>query len=205
MTAADEEVVVKPAVLKPQQPKDAASLINQGRRAFPSRDEEDHEAAAEMQISKDKRAIELARKSHAQVDRSGWREKALRAFSFIDKHSDVADVVVIPVAMADLAHDSVTLGGINRAAVVGADQAKEMFGKLGIPAHTLGPRDITIIPIVGGSVLPLTGGSLPTPWMTVHTIFDDLAPNEGMPECSRVLEEVYELIGTKLSLGLLIN
>lgn len=205
MSAADEEVVVKPAVLKPQQPQDAARLIRQSRRAFPSRDEEDHEAATEKQISKDKRAIELARKSYAQVDRSGWREKALRAFSFIDKHNDVADVVVIPVAMADLAHDSVSLGGINRAAVVGADQAKAMFGQLGIPAHTLGPSDITIIPVVGGSVLPLTGGSLPTPWMTVHAIFDNLTLNEDMPECSRVLEEVYERIGTKLSLGLLIN
>lgn len=189
-SATDEDVIVKPVHVKDQRPREAEPGDEKG----------------EMYARIDRNKIATAKRSAAQVNTESWRNGAMRTFEILDKHPRVKDVIVSPFAMADLSHDGLPPEISRTRAFVGtADQANRVFEMIGMPETSVDPRDVVIVPVVGGHTLPVNAGTFPSPWMTMHSIFDNLEIEEEMDECSRIQGELIEIIGRKLSLGMLIN
>ena len=152
----------------------------------------------------DKQSKADARQAHAYVNTDRWREAVIRTYSFLDAHSDVDDVVVFPVACHN--HVSTRIFGgivrgfggsdvdINRAKIVGRDEAESVLSSIGASLPPASDKSTVFVPFVGGGSLVYPApGTLPSAWMTVHSLFDDDATS--LSSCGRVMRELTGILG----------
>ena len=193
--SADEAVRVYPSSLRM---KDAKIEDTPGDDYVPGRKYSESERAAI------RHAVKLdAVKTHAFVNREKWRGSVERHFAFLDAHSRVGDVIVIPIAgtqegvsaIAGLIRPSGAEQG--RVSVVGVEEARGLLAQMDIDMAGAGPRDVVVVPVVGaGFGVPANERMLSTAWMTVHAMFEPrgtrLRPH--LPKCYEALADVEALI-----------
>ena len=149
------------------------------------------EVDKDYRATMDKAYQDQARKSHAYVNTERWREAVVRTYNFLDKHSGVDDVVVLPVAAHSLVGSEIfgKRGGMNRARVLDRGEASSVLSRFKVSLPPASERSIVFVPVVGaGALVDPVPGTLPSAWMTVHSIFDD--DNPSLPACEEVMRDL---------------
>ncbi len=139
----------------------------------------------------DKEYQSQARKSHAYVNTDRWREAVVRTYTFLDQHSDVDDVVVIPIAAHGLVGREIfgKRGNMNRARVLERSEAERVLSRFNVSLPPASERSIVVVPVVGaGALVDPVPGTLPSAWMTVHSIFDD--DKTSLQACEEVMKDL---------------
>lgn len=132
-----------------------------------------------------------AKKSSAYMGTDRWREAVKRRYALLDEHPLVKDVVVKPIASAHGFDFKI------RTQVVSHDEARRIVSASGGSLPAADSRSIIFIPIAG-SYFP-SPDDLPTPWVTVHAIFDDLelwATRMKLQRCSRLVNDIFPVLGS---------
>jgi hypothetical protein len=187
-TASDEAVIVHPSHMSDKrdapEPSGAPSwLVSQ------STDEE--EEALYRHYEKE------AKQAHAYVSTDRWRSAVVRTYTFLDEHTSVNDVVVMPVACHNYTIPKIfgrrRAGDMNRAKVMSRDEASQALTLVGANLPDASDQSIVFIPFVGGGALvDPTPGTLPSAWMTVHSLFDD--DKTSLTACEEVMRSLTTVL-----------
>lgn len=168
---ADETVVVHPPQVRPE--------------------EEESESNRELMSD--------MRKSAAYVGTQRWRDAVMKTYAYLDGHVSVDDVVVLPIA-CDMKRASSVFAPNDRyrgrARLVSREEAARILGEMDVELPSTSDRSIIFVPFVGGgiSILPRPE-SLPSAWMTVHSMFDEFQDkNVGLRMCSEVMNKLERFL-----------
>ena len=140
---------------------------------------------SEEMYSEKKRRLELgAKQTSAYMGTVRWKEAVKRRYALLDEHPLVKDVIVKPIGS--------TYGFVHkrRAQVVSHEEARRLVAESGGTLPEADSHSIIFIPIGGTS--SISGDELPSPWVTVHAIFDDF--EVSMKGCSSLIKEIYSAL-----------
>jgi hypothetical protein len=132
----------------------------------------------------DRRREVGAKKTSAYMGTDRWKEAVKRRYALLDKHPLVRDVVVKPIGSAH---------GFNherRAQVVSHEEARRLVLETGGTLPEADSHSIIFIPIGGKSLL--SPDELPSPWVTVHAIFDDF--KVSLKGCNSLVTEISSVL-----------
>jgi hypothetical protein len=132
-----------------------------------------------------------AKKAHAYVSTSRWREGVIRTYTFLDGHSGVSDVVVIPFAISS-SEVSGLMPRRPRGNLEWVSDRRTAAAQLERYDIDIPDRDdvITVVALTGS----VTHGPdrLPSSWILVHAMFD--RSNGDLLACEEVAKDLHRLL-----------